>query len=171
MKELDCYVIRDLLPNYIEGLTCEETNDLIVDHLKSCGECRKLCESYKTELKIPVEKPNTDDKKIIKGMRFKFLWYLFWPMFYGATLQFREEGSLEFLITALLITGFALWQAPVLDFDFDIDDTKKSFYEREERNINSGNGSFFTQGLFWLIPIIIPILFKAIPILISYFNS
>ena len=92
-------------------------------------------------------------------------------MFYGATLQFREEGSLEFLITALLITGFALWQAPVLDFDFDIDDTKKSFYEREERNINSGNGSFFTQGLFWLIPIIIPILFKAIPILISYFNS
>ena len=60
---------------------------------------QKIVESYKTELKIPVEKPNTDDKKIIKGMRFKFLWYLFWPMFYGATLQFREEGSLEFLIT------------------------------------------------------------------------
>ncbi|MBE6072584.1 MAG: zf-HC2 domain-containing protein [Clostridium butyricum] len=171
MKELECYVIHDLLPSYVEFFTSKDTNKLVEEHLKSCDECRRLCNSYSTELQIPLEQPNTNNKKTINGMRFKFLWYLFWPMFYGATLQFREEGSLEFMVIALTITVFSLISAPVLEYDFDTDDSKKTFYKREEKNINSEKGSFFTQAFFWVIPIIIPILFKITPLVISYFNS
>ena len=37
MKEKkDCKIVQDLLPNYIEKLTNEETNNYIEDHLKEC---------------------------------------------------------------------------------------------------------------------------------------
>ena len=40
MKEKrDCKLVLDLLPNYIEKLTNEETNNFIEEHLKGCEEC------------------------------------------------------------------------------------------------------------------------------------
>lgn len=168
MKELTCSVVCDLLPNYAEGLTSEETNKFIEIHFASCDECRKLYESYKSEVQIPVEKPDKIDRKIINGMRFKFLWYMFWPMFYGATLQFQKAGSLRLMIMVLVVTAFALIYSHVAEYSFDLDDSKKEFYERENKNINSGKGSFLTQGLFWILPILVPVLFRLIPILISW---
>ena len=39
MKEKrDCKIVQDLLPNYIENLTNEETNHFIEEHLKECPE-------------------------------------------------------------------------------------------------------------------------------------
>ena len=37
--ELPCAAARDLLPNYLEGLTSEETNQLLEDHLAACPDC------------------------------------------------------------------------------------------------------------------------------------
>lgn len=43
MKEnKDCKIIQDLLPNYIEKLTTEETNNYIEEHFKICENC-KIC--------------------------------------------------------------------------------------------------------------------------------
>mgnify|MGYP005781830921 CR=1 FL=1 len=43
MKEKrDCKIVQDLLPNYIEKLTNEETNAFIEEHLKNCVDCKKL---------------------------------------------------------------------------------------------------------------------------------
>lgn len=54
----ECKVIQDLLPNYIENLTSEESNEIIKKHLKECEKCQKIYESMKE---------NEDDKKIEKG--------------------------------------------------------------------------------------------------------
>ena len=32
----DCKIVQDLLPNYIENLTNEETNEFINKNIKSC---------------------------------------------------------------------------------------------------------------------------------------
>ena len=40
MKE-QCGIVRDLLPIYTEGLTCEESNKMISAHLDQCADCRK----------------------------------------------------------------------------------------------------------------------------------
>ena len=40
-KELECCVVRDLLPSYVEGLTSEETNAAVEAHLASCPACAK----------------------------------------------------------------------------------------------------------------------------------
>ena len=37
--DLPCAIVQDLLPNYLEGLTSEETNRAIEAHLASCPDC------------------------------------------------------------------------------------------------------------------------------------
>lgn len=37
--ELPCAIVQDLLPNYLEGLTSEETNRAIGSHLSGCTNC------------------------------------------------------------------------------------------------------------------------------------
>ena len=70
-----CKIVQDLLPNYIENLTNEETNIFIDEHLKSCNECKKVLENMKKEEEInDVEIEEREDKSIKKFMRqFKIL--------------------------------------------------------------------------------------------------
>ena len=53
-KKLDCCVVRDLLPAYIEELTEEETSAQVREHLEDCGECRALEQDMRA--RVPVEK-------------------------------------------------------------------------------------------------------------------
>ena len=51
MKEkTNCKIVQDLLPNYIENLTNEETNRFIEEHLKECPECQKVLENMQKEI-------------------------------------------------------------------------------------------------------------------------
>ena len=50
MKERkECKIIQDLLPNYVEKLTNEETNTYIAEHLSQCEDCKKISDSMKIE--------------------------------------------------------------------------------------------------------------------------
>ena len=64
MSEITCGIIRDLLPLYIDGLTSEETNKLIEEHLASCPECRAAYEAMRggenTRADVPEEKEEID---------------------------------------------------------------------------------------------------------------
>ena len=67
MKEKrDCKIVQDLLPNYIENLTNEETNRFIEEHLKECPECQKVLENMKKELKDSINNLNSFDIYIRK---------------------------------------------------------------------------------------------------------
>lgn len=64
MKEKkDCKIVQDLLPNYIEKLTNEETNKFIEEHLKECDECQKVLENMQRNLNITT---TNKDKKAVK---------------------------------------------------------------------------------------------------------
>ena len=41
MNKKDCKIIQDLLPNYVEVLTNDETNHFIEGHLKECKNCNE----------------------------------------------------------------------------------------------------------------------------------
>ncbi len=45
----NCKIIEDLLPSYCDGLTSEETNELIRSHVASCPNCAKLLEKMSAE--------------------------------------------------------------------------------------------------------------------------
>ena len=40
--ELTCAIVRDLLPSYVDGLTCAETNEAVEAHLAACSDCAAL---------------------------------------------------------------------------------------------------------------------------------
>jgi len=54
MNKLDCCVVRDLLPSYIENLTEDETAAMVKAHLKQCPSCQAVEKDMRTQ--IPVEK-------------------------------------------------------------------------------------------------------------------
>ena len=67
MKEkTNCKIVQDLLPNYIENLTNEETNRFIEEHLKECPECQKVLENMQKEIKVSTTKRDDREVKYIK---------------------------------------------------------------------------------------------------------
>ena len=40
--KLRCEIVQDLLPSYVDGLTSDETNEAIKDHLADCVSCRDM---------------------------------------------------------------------------------------------------------------------------------
>ncbi len=57
----DCKIVQDLLPNYIDKLTTNESNAFVENHLKECEECNSIFKNMNEEL----EKENVDIKQEI----------------------------------------------------------------------------------------------------------
>lgn len=59
---MKCYVVKDLLPYYIEGLSSEEVNAEVREHLETCTDCRGAYEQMlsNTAEEIPPEETDTD---------------------------------------------------------------------------------------------------------------
>lgn len=51
MQDLNCEIVEDLLPSYIENLTNDLTNKSIKNHLNKCNECEKTFKLLSKELK------------------------------------------------------------------------------------------------------------------------
>ena len=111
--------------------------------IEHCGECRKYLEQCLREVQVPVEPPAQEtDKKIIRGMRFRLIWCLFWPSLYAVCLQFGKEGTLRFFGIALILTAWITIGTHHYEYNFDLDDTKREFYQREEKSIREHKGTF-----------------------------
>jgi len=56
--ELKCSIVQDLLPNYIEKLTSDDTNNAIEQHLNNCEDSKKAYEQMAADIgnieKVPV---------------------------------------------------------------------------------------------------------------------
>lgn len=73
MKEKrECKLVQDLLPNYIEQVTSEETNQYIQEHLQSCAECTQVYTSMTREIKskaLDTDKTVDYMKKVNQKMK------------------------------------------------------------------------------------------------------
>lgn len=70
-RKLSCAVVRDLLPNYIEKLTSEETNREVKAHLDVCAPCTKIYEEMTQE--VSQETPQDSLFQEAKDLS-RFLW-------------------------------------------------------------------------------------------------
>lgn len=69
-EKRDCKIVRDLLPNYIEKLTDEVTNEFIEEHISKCEECRKVLHDMNGE--VEIEEFNQDEEiKYLKRLNTK----------------------------------------------------------------------------------------------------
>ena len=60
-EKRNCKIIQDLLPNYIEKLTNNDTNQFIEEHLNECDVCREIYNNMKKDVDI-----NTNKREISK---------------------------------------------------------------------------------------------------------
>ncbi len=68
INHIDCEIIQDLLPSYIDGLTCEKTNAVIEEHLAGCEKCRKVLASMKGASE-EIPEITREDKKAIDFLK------------------------------------------------------------------------------------------------------
>lgn len=92
---------------------------------------------------------------------------MFWPLLYGFSYQIGHPEILRFFIIMLVVFSFVFIYSHNTEYNFDLDDSKKTFYDRENKNIREGRGTFFVQGLLWLLPILLPTVLMVIPKLIG----
>lgn len=50
---MQCSVIRDLLPLYLDEVCSEDTKKLVERHLAECADCRKMLEEMRREMALP----------------------------------------------------------------------------------------------------------------------
>jgi hypothetical protein len=73
MKEINCNIIKDILPLYVDGVVSDDTKAMVEEHLKRCEECKKEGELMKQEVYIPAEKETSLIKNFKKKWRNKKL--------------------------------------------------------------------------------------------------
>lgn len=70
MNKKECKIIEDLLPNYIDKLTNEETNEFIEEHLEKCDKCN---ENYKNMIQnIEIDKVDIREIDYLKKVKRNF---------------------------------------------------------------------------------------------------
>lgn len=70
MSKINCSLIKDLLPLYIDDLCSKETTEIVGNHLEICEDCNKEYETLKTEPKVKPQEDNSQE--LIKKVNKKF---------------------------------------------------------------------------------------------------
>ena len=69
MNKKDCKIIQDLLPSYTDGITSQETNNYIEDHLKNCVECRDALKNMNKDIEVNENIEQTKELKYLRGFK------------------------------------------------------------------------------------------------------
>lgn len=59
---MNCNIIKDLLPSYIDNICSDETKLLVDEHLSHCENCKDILDNMKEEINVS----SIDEKKAIK---------------------------------------------------------------------------------------------------------
>jgi len=68
MKEVNCGVIRDLLPLYEDNAASEETQELVRRHLAECPDCRAELRKMRTPISLP---PDEDEEALKRFLEYR----------------------------------------------------------------------------------------------------
>lgn len=68
---MKCEMIQDILPLYIDGLTSEESNEEIENHLKSCKNCKRFYQEMIGEISetVSISDEEFQEVELIKKMK------------------------------------------------------------------------------------------------------
>ena len=77
MEKINCNVIQDILPLYIDDVVSDDTKELVEEHLQNCEICQRVYHETKTDLendmKISAQtKESSHEANDLKSFR-KFL--------------------------------------------------------------------------------------------------
>lgn len=75
-KELDCEIVRDLLPLYHDDVVSATTKEAVAAHLETCQPCREEYETLCTELPEETKAPSTKERftALMRNQKRKRFW-------------------------------------------------------------------------------------------------
>lgn len=76
MEKRVCDIVKDLMPSYAEGICSATTKEYVGEHIRTCGECRRMLEDYRANVLTDekLEQRGMDGlKKIRKKMKLQAL--------------------------------------------------------------------------------------------------
>ena len=81
MNRINCNVIKDLLPLYVDEVASEDSRALIEEHFETCQRCRQESEMMKAALHLPVDSVMEEaEAGALKGFRKMLRTRRFWTM-------------------------------------------------------------------------------------------
>lgn len=122
MKQINCNIIRDLIPSYLDGICSEDSKDAVKEHLMGCEKCRNYLASLKST-EIVDEKSDQAGlsfmskvrkyytRKNALGASLLFLMVVTVLLFVPQDIFYRVKGAFQFytcLFTALILGTFFL---------------------------------------------------------------
>ena len=74
MEKINCNVIQDILPLYIDDVVSDDTKELVEEHLQNCEICQRVYHETKTDLendmKISAQtKESSNEANDLKSFR------------------------------------------------------------------------------------------------------
>lgn len=155
MSKISCDICMDLMPLVKDGVASEDSNNIVINHINQCSECRNIFEE--TPNKIPA----IDDKKVISKIRnrlvFAGLMLIFMGSIMGLALSESEGMFYNVLIMPTIgaISYFVLrkksYIVPIIMFGFVyIYHLIKYIFEAEKMN-TSQLISLLPLPIFWSI--------------------
>lgn len=113
--DLPCEIVKDLLPNYVDGLTSDSSTESVEQHLKQCKDCREHYETMKKEYHHPAERL---DEPSAETMREKSLFQRINRKLNRKVRRVAGAGIAGVLLVAVLFYGLfnvAVKEVPVED--------------------------------------------------------
>lgn len=68
MNDINCNVIRDILPLYADDAVCEDTRRLVSGHLENCPECQRELEAMQRTIVLPMDTETEAIQHLKKGL-------------------------------------------------------------------------------------------------------
>lgn len=134
---MECGIIKDLLPSYIDGLTSDESNHMIEDHLEKCAECRECLKMMKSEL---TSGKYTEINKMQAKAEIRVLKKLRRRMFHAVIITLLIVGVLCGLYEAYFCVGTSTLSSDVEITYENVDGVVRIGFVPQKDNIYIGGG-------------------------------
>lgn len=69
MSDINCNVIQDILPLYVDDVVCQDTRCVVDAHLQSCEKCRNEAAVMRSKVVVPVD---TDEAGVLTRVKHRW---------------------------------------------------------------------------------------------------
>lgn len=115
-RQIDCEIIKDVMPLYLDGLSGDVTNEIIETHLKECKKCRSAYEKLKSDREALLEETRAQDEEAACYLSKKRIVYTDYKVVYNNMNSIAElksgrkiRGALNTGILILAAAFYCLW--------------------------------------------------------------
>ena len=123
----ECYIVRDLLPSYMDQLCSEESARFIEQHIATCEQCAELLNQMRVEFDIqeqPEIPVRIEQKKPFQKI----------AHFFNAQKSFTKFLSISFWVVLIITVGFSINSLNVLS-ELNDEREKAQVIEQQKQDI------------------------------------